>query len=63
MIIVSATDMKNSFGHYLKLLKSEGEIMIEKHGIIIARISSIDKEEDSLSESIIGMLKKDEGDD
>ena len=52
MIIATATQMKNSFGKYLKYALRNGEVYIEKHGTIVAKLILIEKSNSCLSEGL-----------
>ena len=54
MKIVTASDMKNRFGKYLKIVREGGEIYIEKNGKIIAKIIPVKEPlpEDEVKERI-----------
>ena len=59
MDTVSATEIQNNFGKYLKLVQDGSEILIVKNGKEIARLISYDKTVSFLTDSITGVLKKD----
>ena len=44
MITVTATQMKNRFGRYLYLARRNGEVLIRKHGKIVAKLVSAEEE-------------------
>ena len=52
MIIATATQMKNNFGKYLKYALRNGEVYIEKHGTIVAKLILIEKSNSCLSEGL-----------
>lgn len=52
MIIATATQMKNGFGKYLSLTLKNGEIYIEKHGKIMAKMIAINDSRTYLSDEL-----------
>lgn len=62
MIIVSATEIKNQFGKYLKLVQEGEEIMIERNGKEIARLLSKEAQTKSVVDELCGILKKSDTD-
>ena len=54
MIIATATQMKNGFGKYLSLALKNGEIYIEKHGKIMAKMIAINDSRTYLSDELKG---------
>ena len=52
MIIATATQMKNSFGKYLDLTMKNGEVYIEKHGKILAKLTAISESKSYLSDEL-----------
>ena len=63
MKTVTATEMKNNFGKYLKATMEGDEIIIMKNGIEVARLVSRDKTVSFLSDSLLGVLKNDYSDE
>ncbi len=59
MLTVSATEMQNNFGKYLKLVQSNEEIRITKNGEEVARMISREKTVSSLTDELTGVLKND----
>lgn len=59
MTTVSATEIKNNFGKYLKVVQDGGEIIILRNGKEIARLISYDKSVSFLTDSLVGVLKND----
>lgn len=59
MLTVSATEIQNNFGKYLKLVQSNEEIRITKNGEEVARMISREAVSSSLSASLRGILKSD----
>ena len=59
MITVSATEIQNNFGRYLKAVQSGDEILILKNGKEIARLISHESAVSFLTDSLRGVLKQD----
>jgi prevent-host-death family protein len=59
MAIVTATEFQNNFGRYLESVKSGEEVIITKNGKEVARLISNETSIHFLSDSLIGVLKKD----
>lgn len=59
MLTVSATEMQNNFGKYLKLVQANEEICITKNGEEVARMISREAVSTSVSASLRGILKDD----
>ena len=57
MLIATATQMKNSFGKYLKYALKNGEVYIEKHGVIVAKLICIDRSRTYISDHLKGMRR------
>ena len=38
MNVATSTQMKNSFGRYLNIALSQGEVLVERHGKIVAKL-------------------------
>ncbi|MBQ1899589.1 MAG: type II toxin-antitoxin system Phd/YefM family antitoxin [Erysipelotrichaceae bacterium] len=54
MLIATATQMKNSFGKYLDQALKNGEVYIERHGIIIAKLIAIERSPSYISDELKG---------
>lgn len=59
MTTVTATEIQNNFGKFLKLVQQGQEIVITKNGAEIARLISHDRTVSFLSDSLVGVLKSD----
>ena len=59
MTTVTATDMQNNFGKYLKMAQDGEEIIILRNGLEMARLVSHGKAVSFLSDSLRGVLKID----
>ncbi|MCD8109352.1 MAG: type II toxin-antitoxin system Phd/YefM family antitoxin [Clostridiales bacterium] len=59
MITVTATEMQNNFGEYLKLVQNGNEIMILKNGKEAARMVSLEQKTTVLTNALRGILKND----
>ena len=59
MVIVTATEMQNNFGKYLRMVMEGKEVLISKNGSIVARILSKDQSVSFLSDSLLGVLPSD----
>ncbi len=59
MTIATATEVKNNFGKYLKLVQEGDEIVIVKNGKEVARIISKKENTTFLTDSLRGILKGD----
>lgn len=59
MTIATATEVKNNFGKYLKLVQKGDEIVIVKNGKEVARIISKKAKISFLSDSLKGIIKGD----
>lgn len=42
MITVNASDLKNNFGHYLDAALVDGQVMIKRHGRVVAKLVAIE---------------------
>jgi len=60
MNVATSTQMKNSFGRYLNIAMSQGEVLIERHGKIVAKLISYQKRRTYLADSLKGLAAKDE---
>ncbi len=63
MITVSATELQNNFGKYLKYVQNGNDVIILRNGKEIARLISYDKSVSFLTDSLLGVLKKDYGEE
>lgn len=59
MTTVTATDVQNNFGKYLKLVQTGEEVIIVRNGKEMARLISHEKSVSFLTDSLIGVLKND----
>ena len=59
MMTVTATEIQNNFGKYLQMAQSGEEIIILRNGKEMARLISREKNVSFLTDSIVGVLKKD----
>ena len=59
MIIATATDIQNNFGHYLQAVQQGDEIIILKNGKEVARLVSYESSVSFLTDSLTGVLKND----
>ena len=59
MIIATATDVQNNFGHYLQAAQTGDEIIIFKNGKEVARLISRESSISFLTDSLTGILKND----
>jgi len=50
--------MKNNFGKYLKQALDQGEILIEKHGKVVAKLVSNDRSSTYLADHLKGIAEK-----
>ena len=60
MNIATSTQMKNSFGKYLDIALSQGEVLVERHGKIVAKLISYQKSQTYLADSLKGLAAKNE---
>ena len=60
MNVATSTQMKNSFGRYLNIALSQGEVLIERHGKIVAKLVSYQKSKTYLADSLKGLAVKNE---
>ena len=63
MIAVTATDIQNNFGKYLKAVQDGDEIIILKNGNEVARLISKKQSLSFLTDSLTGVLKNDYDED
>lgn len=59
MNTVTATEVQNNFGKYLKMVQEGNEIVILKNGVEVARLISKAQTVSFLSESLVGVLSAD----
>lgn len=59
MMTVTATDIQNNFGKYLKAVQDGDEIIILKNGNEVARLISKKQSVSFLTDSLTGVLKND----
>mgnify|MGYP002521101969 CR=1 FL=1 len=59
MTTVTATEIQNNFGKYLKAVQDGGEVIILRNGKEIARMISSEKSVSFLTDSLVGTLKND----
>ena len=50
--------MKNKFGYYLKVTEKKGEVYIERHGEIIAKLISVSGSDSYISEELKDLRRK-----
>ena len=55
--IVSATEIKNHFGKYLKMVINGSEVIITKNGIEVGRLIPKSQSISYLTESLTGIIK------
>lgn len=60
MNIATSTQMKNSFGRYLNIALSQGEVLVERHGKIVAKLVSYQNSRTYLADSLKGLAAKNE---
>ena len=58
MHIATATQMKNSFGKYLDLALKHGEVLIERHGMIVARLVTERNVKEGYSKNLVGLFEE-----
>ena len=61
MTIATATEVQNNFGRFLKMVLEGQEVIIMKNGTEVARLISRDSTVSFLTDSLLGVLKKDTG--
>ena len=59
MTTVTATEVQNTFGKYLRVVQTGGEVIVMKNGKGVARLVSYDKSVSFLTDSLTGVLKND----
>lgn len=59
MITVTATELQNNFGKFLKMVQEGHEIVILKNGSEVARLISKKQTVSFLSDSLVGVLSSD----
>lgn len=63
MTIITSTELQNNFGKYLQYVQTGKEVIILRNGKKVARLIAYDKGVSFLSDSLIGVLKKDYSED
>lgn len=61
MTVATATEVQNNFGRFLKLAQEDGEVVILKNGVEVARLVSKEKTMSFLSDQLVGILSHDVG--
>ena len=56
MTMATATEVQNNFGRFLKLAQEDGEVVILKNGVEVARLVSKEKTVSFLSDRLVGVL-------
>ncbi len=56
-MIITATELKNKVGNYLKIAQEE-DVIITKNGKYVARLTTAGKNEYPLTENLIGVFEK-----
>lgn len=59
MTTVSATELQNNFEKYLQQVQKGNDVIILRNGKEVARLISYDKSVSFLTDSLLGVLKKD----
>ena len=59
MTIVTATEMQNNFGRFLKMVQEGHEIVIIKNGTEVARLISKAQTVSFLADTLVGVLSSD----
>ena len=59
MTTVTATEVQNNFGRFLKMVQEGHEIVIIKNGTEVARLISKGQTVSFLSDSLVGVLSSD----
>lgn len=59
MTTVTATEVQNNFGKYLRVVQTGGEVIVMKNGKGVARLVSYDRSVSFLTDSLTGVLKND----
>lgn len=63
MTIITSTELQNNFGKYLQYVQTGKEVIVLRNGKKVARLIAYDKGVSFLSDSLIGVLKKDYSED
>lgn len=63
MTIVTSTELQNNFGKYLQYVQTGKEAIVLRNGKKVARLIAYDNGVSFLSDSLIGVLKKDYSED
>lgn len=59
MTTATATELQNNFGKYLNMVQLGGEVIVLRNGKEVARLISHQKSVSFLTDSLVGVLKKD----
>ena len=59
MTMATATEVQNNFGRFLKLAQEDGEVVILKNGVEVARLVSKERTMSFLSDRLVGVLSGD----
>ncbi|HHX53673.1 MAG TPA: type II toxin-antitoxin system Phd/YefM family antitoxin [Clostridiales bacterium] len=59
MTVVTATEIQNNFGRFLKMAQEGKDIVITKNGVEVARLISKGKTVSFLSDRLVGVLSSD----
>ena len=59
MTTVTATEVQNNFGKYLRVVQTGGEVIVMNNVKGVARLVSYDKSVSFLTDSLTGVLKND----
>ena len=59
MKTVTTTEFQNNFGKYLQYVQTGNDVTILKNGKEVAKLVSYEKSLSFLSDSLVGVLKKD----
>ena len=57
-MIVSSTEVQNNFGKYLDMA-AEGEVIITKNGLPVARLLGVNETVSFLSDRLVGIVPED----
>ncbi len=60
MAIATATEMQNNFGRYLSLVQNGSEVIVTRNGKEVGRFVPKDSAVSYLTDSLTGILKKNE---
>lgn len=59
MTTVTSTEIQNNFGKYLQYVQQGKEVIVLKNGKEVARLISTEKTRAFLTDTLVGVLKKD----